>query len=95
MSGSVQSAAERCRELRAAEYDSYYHTVLLSVGLMDAFGGDGPCIFKVSEPTYSQYPRSPTRGAGGSASKKEGNWRARARCTFTRDARSPRGITLK
>ena len=51
MSGSVQSAAERCRELRAAEYDSYYHTVLLSVGLKDAFGDDGPCIFKVSEPT--------------------------------------------
>ena len=51
MSGSGRSAADCCRELRTAEYDAYFHTVMLSVGLKDAFGGDGPCSFKVSEPT--------------------------------------------
>ena len=51
MSGSARSAADRCRELRTAEYDAYYYTVRLSAGLKDAFGDDGPCSFKVSEPT--------------------------------------------
>ena len=51
MSGSGRPTAERCRELRIAEYDAYYYTVRLSAGLKDAFGGDGPCSFKVSEPT--------------------------------------------
>ena len=72
MSGSVQSEAERCRELRAAEYDSYYHTVLLSVGLKDAFGDDGPCIFKVREPTYSPHPRNPDAGHGRFGAEKGG-----------------------
>lgn len=42
---------ERCKELHIAEYDAYYSTVVLSVGLKDAFGPNERCSFKVSEPT--------------------------------------------
>ena len=45
------SPTESCRELRNAEYDAYYFTVVVSVGLKDAFGTDRRCSFKVNEPT--------------------------------------------
>ena len=45
------SSTESCRELRNAEYDAYYFTVVVSVGLKDAFGTDRRCSFKVNEPT--------------------------------------------
>lgn len=51
MGSSGRPPTERCRESRTAEYDAYYYTVLLSVGLKDAFGDEAPCSFKVSEPT--------------------------------------------
>ena len=51
MGGSGGPAADRCRESHNRDYDDYYATVLLSVGLKDAFGDGEPCSFKVSEPT--------------------------------------------
>ena len=50
MSGD-ENAAGGCRDQLDAEYDAYYATVLLSVGLKDAFGPDERCSFKVAEPT--------------------------------------------
>ena len=51
MGGSGGPAAGRYRESHNRDYDDYYATVLLSVGLKDAFGDGEPCSFKVSEPT--------------------------------------------
>lgn len=44
------SSYDRCRRQRVAEYDAYYSTVLVTVGLKDMFTDDEPCTFKVSEP---------------------------------------------
>ena len=51
MGSNDRLSIKRCRESRSAEYNAYYSTVLLAVGLKDAFGDDEPCSFKVSEPT--------------------------------------------
>lgn len=58
MGSNGRSAIDRCKKSHSAKYDAYYHTVLLSVGLKDAFGDDEPCSFKVSEPTmYTAEPK--------------------------------------
>ena len=51
MGSNGRPAINRCRKLHSAKYDDYYYTVLLSVGLKDAFSDDKSCSFKVSEPT--------------------------------------------
>lgn len=51
MDSNGRSAIDDCRKSHSAKYDAYYYTVLLSVGLKDAFGDGEPCSFKVSEPT--------------------------------------------
>ena len=45
--------------MRTAEYDAYYGTVLVSVGLKDAFKDDEPCTFKASEPKMRTSSRRP------------------------------------
>ena len=53
------SSYSRCRKVRTAEYDAHYSTVLVSVGLKDAFRDDGPCAFKASEPKMRTSPLRP------------------------------------
>ena len=50
---------DRCRRQHAAEYDAYYSTVLVSVGLKDMFTDDEPCTFKVSEPKMTTSSSTP------------------------------------
>lgn len=53
------SSYDRCRRQRVAEYDAYYSTVLVTVGLKDMFTDDEPCTFKVSEPRMITSSSSP------------------------------------
>lgn len=42
---------QKCRDKNPVEYDAYYGTVMLSVGLKHIFTDDEPCTFKTNEPS--------------------------------------------
>ena len=42
---------QKCREKNNVEYDAYYRTVIMSVGLKHIFNENEPCTFKINEPT--------------------------------------------
>ena len=42
---------QECRDKNRVEFDAYYTTVILSIGLKHIFTNDEPCKFKINEPT--------------------------------------------
>lgn len=42
---------KNCRDQNRNEFDAYYQTVMMSVGLSDIFNPSEPCVFKVNEPS--------------------------------------------
>jgi len=42
---------KECRETQETEFDSYYQTVIMSVGLKHIFSEEEPCTFKINEPS--------------------------------------------
>ena len=42
---------KQCRDKAQTEFDSYYQTVIISVGLKHIFDSNEPCTFKVNEPS--------------------------------------------
>jgi len=42
---------KECRDRNQTEFDSYYQTVVMSVGLKHIFNDNEPCVFKVNEPS--------------------------------------------
>lgn len=42
---------KECRDAKQNEFDAYYQTVTISVGLKHLFASSEPCVFKVNEPS--------------------------------------------
>ena len=54
---------QECREKNTVEYDAYYRTVTMSVGLKHIFNEGEPCTFKINEPTMQTSNNSVTPDA--------------------------------
>jgi len=52
-----------CREKQETEFDSYYQTVIMSVGLKHIFTDKEPCTFKINEPSMQTQPNTVTPDA--------------------------------
>ena len=50
MKKNPQSIKE-CRDTQISDFNSYYHTVNIAVGMKNIFSEEEPCVFKVSEPS--------------------------------------------
>ena len=54
---------KKCRDQNITEFDSYYQTVIMSVGLKHIFNSNEPCVFKVNEPSMFHTSNSVTPDA--------------------------------
>ena len=54
---------KECRDKNQTEFDSYYQTVIMAVGLKHIFNNNEPCVFKVNEPTMHHSTNSVTPDA--------------------------------
>ena len=45
------SSINKCRKKNQTEFNSYYQTVIMSVGLKHIFNNEEPCVFKINEPS--------------------------------------------